>query len=243
MYVKNEIDIENYSVRVSSRAKKVWIKISEEKGLEIVIPKNFSRKKIPEIINNKKEWIERHLIRLKKKKQNAPVKELKKPETVDLKAIGQIWKIQYRKTPYRGLWILSNKKEQILALDGNIDNEALCIKAVKQWLTNMAKHYLQISLDEACKETGFEYTKITVRGQKSKWASCSHKKAISLNIKLLLIDPELVRYIMVHELCHTKHLNHSKRYWHLVSNFISDYKKCNKELRESWKAFDPWVHH
>jgi predicted metal-dependent hydrolase len=75
------------------------------------------------------------------------------------------------------------------------------------------------------------YKKITIRNQKSRWGSCSHNGNMSFNYKIVFLQPELQDYIIVHELCHIKELNHSKNFWNLVGEKISNYRELRMKLK------------
>lgn len=77
----------------------------------------------------------------------------------------------------------------------------------------------------------FSYNKVTIKNQKSTWGSCSRKKNLNFNFRLLYLPPQQRDYIIVHELCHLKELNHSKQFWSLVALTIFDYKKIRRELK------------
>ncbi len=78
---------------------------------------------------------------------------------------------------------------------------------------------------------GFEFNKITVRNQKSRWGSCSAQGNLSFNYKLIYLSEKQRDYIIIHELCHLQELNHSKKFWQLVENIIPDYANIVKELK------------
>lgn len=77
----------------------------------------------------------------------------------------------------------------------------------------------------------FSIGKITIRRQKTRWGSCSHKGNLNFNFNIIHLPQNLLNYLVVHELCHLKELNHSKNFWHLVSLQIPDYKILRKELK------------
>ena len=81
--------------------------------------------------------------------------------------------------------------------------------------------------------TGGNYTSITIRDQKTRWGSCSGRGTLSFNWRLILAPPEILDYVVVHELCHLTHMNHSKEFWSMVSNTIPDYKEKRKWLKEN----------
>ena len=72
---------------------------------------------------------------------------------------------------------------------------------------------------------------VSIRNQKSRWGSCSHRGTLSFNYRIVFLPPHLLDYIVVHELCHLKEMNHSKRFWELVAREVPDYKKCRIQLR------------
>ena len=78
---------------------------------------------------------------------------------------------------------------------------------------------------------GFTYKKISIRAQKSRWGSCSREGNLSFNYKLAVLSPELADYIIVHEVCHLREMNHSKKFWALVAQSIPEHKKLRTELR------------
>ena len=82
---------------------------------------------------------------------------------------------------------------------------------------------------------------MSVRRQRTRWGSCSTQGTISLNVCLLFQSPAVVRYLMVHELCHRRHMNHSRRFWALVESFEPDWKPLDVELLQGWRKVPAWV--
>ena len=78
----------------------------------------------------------------------------------------------------------------------------------------------------------FKWNRITIRNQRSRWGSCSRKKNLNFNYKIMFLPPRLADYIIVHELCHLGVLNHSPQFWALVSQTVQDYRTLRKELRK-----------
>lgn len=78
---------------------------------------------------------------------------------------------------------------------------------------------------------GFSFNKISIKNQKSRWGSCSSKKNLNINYKILFLTKEQQDYIIVHELCHLKEFNHSKNFWSLVEKIIPNYLAIKKSLR------------
>ncbi len=94
-----------------------------------------------------------------------------------------------------------------------------------------AKKKLINKLQYLAAQYGFTYNKVTIRNQKARWGSCSHKDNISLNMKLVMLPGELVDYVILHELAHTKICNHSKKFWSELGKYVEDGKMMAKRLR------------
>ena len=80
--------------------------------------------------------------------------------------------------------------------------------------------------------TGGQYTSITVRDQKTRWGSCSSSGTLSFNYRLIFAPPVILDYVVVHELCHLTHMNHSKDFWDMVERIMPEHKRCRKWLRD-----------
>jgi predicted metal-dependent hydrolase len=77
---------------------------------------------------------------------------------------------------------------------------------------------------------GFYFNDIKVKQMSSRWGSCSSKKNLNFNYKLMFLPEKMIEYVVVHELCHLQEFNHSKQFWKLVERCVPDYKKIKKEL-------------
>ena len=84
---------------------------------------------------------------------------------------------------------------------------------------------------------GVTYGRITIRNQRTKWGSCTSTGNLNFNCLLMKAPEHIQDYIVVHELCHRKEMNHSKRFWELVASVIPDHKACRKWLKEEGAVF------
>jgi len=96
-------------------------------------------------------------------------------------------------------------------------------------------------LDELSALAELPYGAISVRGQRTRWASCSSRGNINLNYRLLFLHPDVVRYILNHELCHTVHLNHSRSFWSLLATLEPDYKVFNDQAKKGMEEVPGWA--
>jgi hypothetical protein len=100
------------------------------------------------------------------------------------------------------------------------------------WLKKLAKKTLTERVRKIASELNFKVGKITIRGQKTRWGSCSTNGNLSFNYSLLRFRKEIIDYVIIHELCHLKEMNHSERFWKLVEGYYPDYKNLRKELKD-----------
>ncbi|MBQ4647364.1 MAG: DUF45 domain-containing protein [Candidatus Gastranaerophilales bacterium] len=94
-----------------------------------------------------------------------------------------------------------------------------------------AKNYLPSRLDFLAKKYGFDYGKVALRNQKTRFGSCSYQNNINLNINLMNYDFDCIDYVLIHELCHTRIKNHSDKFWHEVEKYCPQYKTLRMKMR------------
>ena len=91
-------------------------------------------------------------------------------------------------------------------------------------------------LNQLCEQHGFTYNKVFMRNQRTRWGSCSNKNNINLNMKLIRLPDEMIDYVLLHELVHTRIKNHTKDFWRELDRFVGDAKAKNKRLK-AYKIF------
>lgn len=231
----------DYTIRESSRAKHVSLKISFTGALEVIVPQGFDQRRVPEILQQKQPWIDRVLRRMATRQMvmaDAPATE--RPEQLELRAIAQVWQVDYCATRLPGLRI-TEQAHQRLVVSGEVENRDLCRSALRQWVIQTARLHLPPWLRTASQELGLPFNQVTIRRQKTLWGSCSARQSISLNCKLLFLPKNLVQYVLLHELCHTVHLNHSSDFWALVASNEPNYRQLDASLREAHYHVPRWM--
>jgi predicted metal-dependent hydrolase len=128
-----------------------------------------------------------------------------------------------------GLTITVEYPETLFHTDSKVQKAAK--PHLEKALQKEARAYLPRRLKYLAETYGFSYARVRYGTQKGRWGSCSSRGTISLNVGLMLLDPELIDYVLVHELCHTKQMNHSANFWSLVESCIPDYKARRKVLK------------
>lgn len=219
-----------YRVRAHPRARNVRIVVSRRHGLVLTIPRGFDRGRIPEILEQKRNWIEQVLSRLPMKPE-----PYRPPERIALDAVGEEWTVEYE-TGDPNRVTLVKRGDRALHVSGALGRPELVRRVLERWLTIQARKHLVPWLCRTAVELEFKLNGATVRTQRTLWGSCSHRNTISLNARLLLLSPDLVRYVFVHELMHIRHPNHSRKFWQAVAVHVPDYKDKLRTLRHRMES-------
>ena len=101
--------------------------------------------------------------------------------------------------------------------------------AIERWYRRRARAEVAPRLDAACARAGTNYSRLQIRGQRTRWASCSSTGAMSFNWRLLLAPPEILDYVVEHEVAHLELLDHSPRFWRLLASRCPEWRE-----REAW---------
>ena len=118
-------------------------------------------------------------------------------------------------------------------LPEKITDHTLIKRHLIKWLKEKAMATLSPRLQALSLVTGLQVTQIKIGQQKTLWGSCNRHAEINLNMKLLFLPPRLVDYILIHELCHIAHFNHSKRFWAKVAKFDPNYHAHRHEIKKA----------
>ena len=231
----------SYTVRESPKAKHVSLKVSVAGSLEVVVPQGYDQTAIPAILQRKQRWINRVTQQVESRHALAGAEPADKlPGQLCLRAIDQNWQIDYCPTQLPGVRTIEHADLK-LNLFGQTVNQAACSEALRQWVIDKAHKHLLPWLRSVSQEVELPFETASVRVQKTRWGSCSSRNTISLNCKLLFLPSELVRYVFIHELCHTVHLNHSAAFWMLVAHYEPDYQQLDAGLQEARYHVPLWI--
>jgi len=219
----------DYSLRVSRKAKYAKLQIKPYGGLEVVIPLRFPKKAVPGLVNQHAEWIQRQL-----QKQQERIPEPVLPSD-----------IHFAISDYRTEVVYGMHRQQ----DDGLSNRLLIndsgyqqsVDQLRKWMRQQAWQLLPPMLERVSQETGLGYQKISIRSQKTRWGSCSSRGTISLNDQLLFVERDNAEYLMIHELCHTRHMNHSVKFWQLVESHCPDYRHHEVALNRAKAGIPGWI--
>lgn len=225
-----------YTVRKSKRAKRLRLSISQQKGLEIILPYRATYQEAEALLLEHRSWVEKHLQKIATQTSIKKMNVL--PTEIFLRCVEQQWNIEYQK---------DNKRIRLIEIEHNklliqgLTDFSKSKLLLKKWLAKQAKIILSPWLTELSHETKLPYASLSIRGQLFRWGSCSAKKDINLNYKLLFLPAELVEITLLHELCHTVHLNHSEKFWNLMLHYNPEALNLTKQTKKAQQYVPSWM--
>ena len=230
--------IADLNLRVSRKAKYAQLKVLYDGRVELVVPQKYPRARLLQFVQENQTWLQNALDKYHQHKQADPHRFSQFPEFIDLAAIGEYWTVEYQMAESNRIRTQTQLFPHLLVSSQSPQQR---IPLLKNWLSRKAKQALIPWFDDVSRTIGLNYNRVSIRGQKTRWGSCSNEKNISLNRCLLFLPAHLVEYVFIHELCHTQYLNHSKIYWQLVSRFDNGYRKHEKQLNQYSGKIPLWV--
>lgn len=109
---------------------------------------------------------------------------------------------------------------------------AAIVKALEEWFKAVAHEYLPKRIERLSQETQLQHKSFKIKKYKARWGSCNNRKELSFNYFLMMLPAWVIDYVIIHELCHLKHLNHSREFWQLVNHFSPSYLQAKKWLKQ-----------
>jgi predicted metal-dependent hydrolase len=229
----------DYQLRISRRARHARIKVTPLGEVVVVIPAGIDPAVVPRLLAEKESWLQGVLARVAGQHSSRPASHTMQPEHITLAAIDEVWQVEYVNNLSRK-WMISNSARQLHLNRHTSASENAGY--LRHWLQQQARRILPDWLRQTSEELNLPFERVQIRGQKTRWGSCSSRRTISLNRNLLLLPAQTVRYLFIHELCHTRHMNHSARFWQLVSDCMPEYQQHEEVLREATRTLPLWVY-
>lgn len=221
----------HYTVRRSGRAKRIKLSFVESKGLELVLPQRASLREGEAFVRSQHAWIaalaQRHGLDLRRPPAVPAV-----PRRIELRACGESYAV------------LRGERTGLCERDGALWLKASAEQApllLQRWMLHKGKQVLLPWLQSCSASTGLSYRSAGVRNQSSRWGSYSSRGTVSLSCRLLLLSAEEVEYVLLHELCHSVHMNHSAAFWQLLESVCPGARVLDRAVDESAKAIPAWL--
>lgn len=241
-----------YRVRRSPRARRIRLTVTAAEGLIVTVPAQLSQRAAERYarssVAGRASWAMRSLEGVVARRAlvlAGPRAQL--PSQIDLRAEGRILIVDYveDETSARAV---ARERDGVLRVStpaapvrvAGIGDPAAGVKALRRWRDRTARTLLCRLVHECAAETGLPApARVSVRGQRTRWGSCSGRGTLSLNRNLIFLPPHLVRYVLVHESAHLVHLDHSPRFWEEVRSRCPDLEQLRTELRDARDSYVP----
>lgn len=218
----------SYTIKRSPRARYVRLEVRPETGLTVVIPRSYKSDQIPDLLRRKGRWVLSKLAKYYNAPPTMAGKELESGDTI--RYLGQALKVVIRRFHQNTDGVVLEQGRLIVnaraAGNGGLN------WLVERWYRMQAEALITEKADELATQMEVTYGRLTIRGQKTRWGSCSRQGNLSFNWKLMAAPAPVVNYVVVHELAHLKEMNHSKKFWQLVARYCPRWREHKKWLKE-----------
>jgi hypothetical protein len=215
----------------SKRTRHISISIKPFAGTKVTIPAGVDDEIAFRFVRDKKHWINKHLARMKE----LEAMQTKFDENSSYST--RHHKLNLKKAQRRGISVRLSKGKINVVYPPVINPDSKVVQAairkgIERALRLEAKHYLPDKVNELAEKFGFKFNKLTLKNIKSRWGSCSRKNNINLSIHLMRLPDHLIDYVILHELVHTVHNNHSAKFWKMLNDITGGSKVLDKEFKK-----------
>lgn len=226
-----------YIVRKSGRAKYLSLRLDSKNGLQVVVPKTMrvSQREILLLLESRADWILKHLPRYQATTATQGTTVFEAGSTMPY--LGTPYSLAIRPTDSdraRVTWDEANGF--IVHVPGTLKGSAR-ITAIREafgrWYSKQARAYIVPLAQQWAQQMQLSIGTIRIKDQRTRWGSASSKNNLNFNRRLMMAPPEIIEYVIIHELCHFWEMNHSSRFWAHVGDYCPAYKRHRKWLREN----------
>jgi predicted metal-dependent hydrolase len=217
--------VTEYTLLRSPRARRVRVSVESDGAVRVTLPRRAPKRAADEAVRELAPWIERRRRALAR----AAAEVARAPGTVPY--LGA----ELRLVPQPGRTRAHRRGDELLVPGGQLrlvpGDDGDVRAAIERWYRRAARAEIAPRLDAAVARAGTAYTRLTIRGQKTRWASCSQTGAMSFNWRLLLAPEPVLDYVVEHEVCHLEVMDHSPRFWRLLESRVPDWRDHAAWLR------------
>lgn len=215
----------------SSRSRRIGISMRPFEPLKVTIPVLVSFRRGEEFLKEKEKWIVKNLAKIQKLEDQLTVFDRDTPFTTHEHTL-EIITVD-SDTPKVSLV----DRKILVQLPGNSDIHSHEIQEMIRWGVQAAwrkeaKRHLPVRLGDLSRKYHLSFNKVVIKNNRSRWGSCSHTNNINLSLHLMRLPDHLIDYVLMHELVHTVHKNHSKKFWKHLENLEPDARSYDRELKE-----------
>jgi predicted metal-dependent hydrolase len=212
-----------------AKAKKVWFRLKGDGILRITVPRGLPLKELMDLVKKNTSWIREHY---NLAKPLAPVKEAGIKNGATLTYLGQKLTLRLEEGP-EGRVTFEKTEGHLHFRAGPSLTPADITAVLTHWYREEARLVLTEKTTQFAALMKLTCKKIFIKDQKTRWGSCSSKGNINYNFRLIMAPERVVDYVVVHELCHLAHPNHSREFWDMVGRCYPEYKEAKKWLKDN----------
>ncbi len=213
---------------VRSARKSIGINVHPNGNVTVRVPRHATTRQAEEVLNRKLSWVLKHQQQFQETARRTPTTKIIDGEKQLF--LGEEHTLRVTVDPTSKNKIVKNGN----CIHISCENETLAKPLLQQWLHEQAKEKFSAIIAPLLEQFSERYhlspAKITIKWMKSRWGSCSTKRSISLNSRLIMASPRCIEHVFAHELCHLIHMNHSKSYYDTLSEFMPDWKERKLEF-------------
>ena len=217
----------SYTIKRSANAKHVRLEVRPETGLTVVVPKSYDIRQVTHLLEAKKGWILSKLAKYGNLRPPATENELRSGDAIPY--LGRDLQVVRRQNRGDTDSVRLERNRLVVSLRAGKGRLELVLE---QWYRMQAATLIRGKADELSVRLGLTYNRLIIRGQKTRWGSCSHKGNLSFNWKLIMVPEPVIDYVIVHELAHLEEMNHTKRFWELVGKHCPQWRDHRKWLKD-----------
>jgi predicted metal-dependent hydrolase len=222
-------------LRSSARARRVSIRIHEDASGELVVPRGVSEARARAFLASRSDWVNEQV---RRRRELARPVEPFPPQQLHLAAIDERWRLHVAGGEGRAQ--LRIVMPGLLELSGE-GGRRQWLLLLRRFLLLRAQEQFAPRLALLATQHGFRYTLLSVRALRSRWGSCSSRGRITVNVGMLFQRPEVLRYLLLHELAHTRHMNHSSAFWNCVADCEPRWSALDRELSQGSSRVPHWL--
>ncbi len=210
-----------YTLRQSQRAKRISIRHKPGQGFELVYPRSQSAAAALDFFREKQRWVLKTWEKAGAKVQPARVYG----DAAELPYLGGGITLRLADDGDDAYFVFEGDQLKIVLSRRYHADQGLLRQVVESFYRQQAKRYLPQRLTALARQHGFAYKALRIKNQKTRWGSCSAKGNINLNLRLMMAPPAAIDYVILHELCHTRELNHGAAFWAQVARCCPGYQR------------------
>ena len=227
-----------FEVRRSRRARRLSIRVFPHGRVEVVVPPRTRADEVERFVTGHRAWIERTLATMA---DTGVAGDLALPERLVFPGAGETWRVVHRAGPRLRLTSRTAAGGGVIDLIAPEREGQPARRRLRAWVVEQGCRLLLPRLATLAARHDLVYRRAGIGRQKTRWGSCSAAGSIRLNCSLLFLPPGLAEYVMLHELCHLRVLDHSPRFWRLLDTLQPGARALDGEMSRAWSRVPGWL--